>query len=341
MTSLISVILPVHNAGLYLKDAVASILNQKDVLLELIVVDDHSTDHAISQLPPDIQTNHRIQFIQSESRGVVAAMQTGFAQARGDYIARMDADDIALADRLAKQLTYLQQHPEIGIAGGQVKIFSDEGVAEGFLHYQQWLNRLCTPDEIARELYVESPIPNPTAFFRREVYESLGGYHDPEWAEDYDMWLRAHEMGIKMGKPEGIVLHWREHHTRLTHCDSRYDNKLFLKAKACYLASHHYYLKGRKAIIWGTGPNGVYLYDILASQDVDVHAFIEVNQRRVGGVKRGLPVIHFSEITQYTQSMDGEAFIIGAVGTRGARDEMRKALVAMGKEEGRDFLFAA
>ncbi|MDX1285778.1 MAG: glycosyltransferase, partial [Draconibacterium sp.] len=259
MTPLISVLLPVHNAGLYLHDAVASILNQENVQLELIIVDDHSNDNAINNLPSHLTSDSRIRLVSSKSRGVVAAMKTGFEYAHGEYIARMDADDFALPNRLAKQYQYLQQNPDIGIAGGQVKIFSEQGVAEGFSLYQKWLNQLCLPEDIERELFVESPIPNPTAFFRRDVYEALNGYHDPEWAEDYDMWLRAHAMGIKMGKPEGIVLHWREHENRLTHRDNRYDNKLFMKAKAFYLAHNNDYLKHRKAIIWGTGPNGCYL----------------------------------------------------------------------------------
>lgn len=341
MMPLISVILPVHNAGAYLADAIASILHQKNVLLELIVVNDHSSDGAINNLPAALTNDSRVTFINAETRGVVAVMKTGFEHAKGDYIARMDADDIALPNRLEKQYEYLQQNPEIGIAGGQVKIFSQHGVAEGFLLYEKWLNQLCSPEDIERELFVESPIPNPTAFFRREVYEALGGYHDPEWAEDYDMWLRAHALGIKMGKPEGVLLHWRDHQQRLTHCDSRYDNKLFMKAKACHLAHNHDYLKKRKAIIWGTGPNGTYLYDILTQNSVEVEAFIEVNPRRIGGVKRGIPVIHFSEITQYTDNESASALIIGAVGARGARAEMRQALLDMGKKEGRDFLFAA
>ena len=339
-TSLISVIMPVHNAGVYLADAISSILNQKNISLELIVVDDHSTDQAIENLSPELTQDKRIKFISSSGRGVVTAMRAGVAHAQGDYIARMDADDIALPERLSMQYHYLQQHPEIGIAGGQVKIISDSEIADGFLLYEKWLNQVCSPEDIERELFVESPIPNPTAFFRREVYDSLNGYHDPDWAEDYDMWLRAHALGIKMGKPDGILLHWRDHDSRLTHCDSRYDNKLFMKAKAYYLARSHGHLKNRKAIIWGTGPTGVYLYDILIEQNVEVDAFIEVNPRRIGGVKRGLPVIHYTEISEYTREHH-DSLIIGAVGARGAREEMRRALLDMGKEEGIDFLFAA
>lgn len=335
---LISVIMPVHNAGEFLSDAVASILNQENIHLELILVNDHSTDDAIEKLPNTLTQDSRFKYYSSTRRGVVSAMAVGFANAQGDYIARMDADDISLPNRLSEQYHYLQTHPEIGIAGGQIKITSEYKVEEGFTLYEQWLNSLCLPEDIERELFVESPIPNPTAFFRRESYLLLNGYQDPEWAEDYDMWLRAHALGIRMGKPEGVLLHWREHERRLTHCDERYDNKLFMKAKAYYL-SRSDYLHGRKAIIWGTGPIGVYLHDILVEQSVEVEAFIEVNPRRIGRLKRGLPVIHYNELSQYTRSND--ALIIGAVGARGAREKIRKALLHMGKEEGSDFLFAA
>lgn len=334
-TSLVSVIMPAYNAGDFLSHAVESILRQKNISLELILVDDHSTDNSIENLSINITKDSRFKCLSSEGSGVVAAMKTGVANAQGQYIARMDADDISLPDRLSKQLDYLQQNPEIGIAGGQVKIISEAFIDEGFQLYEKWLNHLSQPADIERELFVESPIPNPTAFFRREVYEQLDGYQDSEWAEDYDMWLRAHAAGIKMGKPDGVLLHWREHECRLTHCDNRYDNKLFIKAKAYYLARSHH-LRDRKAIIWGTGPIATYLHDILLENNVEVEAFLEVNPKRIGSQKRGLPVYHYDAANQYT-----EALIISAVGSRGARKKIREALINMGKKEGTDFLFAA
>lgn len=335
-TALISVIMPAYNAGAFLTEAVTSILYQENSKFELILVDDHSTDHSIEKLPLNIKNDKNLKHVSSSAKGVVAAMATGYQHAQGYYIARMDADDIAMPNRLAEQFLYLQQNPQIGIAGAKIKIISNDELGQGFQLYEHWLNSLSTIEAIERDLFIESPIPNPTAFFRREIYEQLGGYHDPEWAEDYDMWLRAHSAGIKMGKPDGILLHWRDHSSRLTHSDPRYDNKLFLKAKAHYLAINPQYLKNRNAIIWGTGPNGIYIHDLLKTHNVKVEAFIEVNPKRIGGIKRGLPVLHFDVLNQYT-----DALIIGAVGSRGAREEMRKALLEMGKHEGRDFLFAA
>ena len=262
-------------------------------------------------------------------------MKTGYELSQGMYIARMDADDISLPDRLVKQLEYLEDNPQIGIAGAQVKIISEDIVGQGFLLYEQWLNRLCQPADIERELFIESPIPNPTAFFRREVYSKLGGYQDPEWAEDYDLWLRANAAGIKMGKPSGVLLYWRDHVNRLTHCDTRYNNKLFLKAKAFYLSQSNYLLK-RKAVIWGTGPTGVYLHDVLLENKINIEAFIDVNPKRIGGKKRGLPVYHFKDVHRFK-----DVLIIAAVGSRGAREKIRQALLEMGKREGHDFLFAA
>lgn len=331
MDSLVSVIMPVHNAGAYLETAVKSILQQSYQNLELIIVDDHSTDNAIQQLST---SDKRVKFFSSKQRGVVYAMQYGVEQSQGEYIARMDADDEALPERLKIQLEYLQQNPGIGIVAAQVEIFSDEALGEGFKLYQKWLNNICTPEQILCELYVESPLPNPTVMFRREVYQQLGGYHDSEWAEDYDCWLRADSLNIKMAKPGGILLRWRDHDSRLTRTDVRYSLENFQRAKVHYLVKSH--LKGNKVVIWGTGPIGVQFHDLLIKENIDISGFIDINERRIGGMKRGLPVWSIEKIEELNNEI-----LIGAVGSRGAREKMREYLLEKGKQEGQDFIFVA
>lgn len=329
--------MPVRNARRWLDEAVGSILAQSLENLELLLVDDHSDDGGVEALPCGDQ---RLRLLRNPGRGVSSAFNHGFARARGEFIARMDADDIALPERLAVQLDYLSTHPEVSICGGCVEIFLD-GEADGAQpeggnrRYQSWLNTCRTSDSIQRGLFIESPIPNPTAVFRRSVLHRLGGYADPAWPEDYDLFLRADRAGLLMGKPEQVLLRWRDHDRRLTRSDPRYDRQLFQAAKA------HHLVRGRlrtldSVVIWGAGPGGRLMHDLLRTEGMAVSGFLDVHPRRVGGSKRDLPVWPIEQIDEL-----GDRFILVAVGAVGARPRIRTFLEQRGRAEGRDFLFVA
>ncbi len=294
-------------------------------------MNDHSSDDAIRRLSGD---DPRLRLIDSDGAGVSAAFNTGLRHARGDFVARMDADDIALPDRLAKQVRLLQSRSDVDIAGGCVEIFSGRGLEGGNRHYQDWLNDLTEPDSIRRELFIESPVPNPTALFRRRALDRLGGYADPPWPEDYDLYLRADALGLRMAKPPGVILRWREHGGRLTRTDDRYASEAFQRAKA------HHLLEGRiepeGILIWGAGPGGRLMHDLLAAKGAVVAGFVDVHPRRVGGLKRGLPVWPLERAAHWDQGM-----VLVAVGTRGARSDIRAYLERRGRREGWDYLFVA
>ena len=332
MEPLVSVVMPVRNGGSYLEAAVDSILSQSHAKLELILVDDNSSDAAIDRLRAD---DGRLQILNSAGQGVSAAFNTGLARASGEYIARMDADDIALPRRLETQRAYLESHADVSICGGCVEIFSAGGLEGGNLRYQAWLNACRSPGRIRREMYIESPIPNPTAFFRREAIVKLAGYANPAWPEDYDLFLRADAMGLKMGKPDEIVLRWREHATRLTRTDERYALTAFQRAKVHYLARHRL-PAGAQLIIWGAGPTGKLTHDLLAAEQQAVLGFLEVHPRRIGGEKRGLPVWPIQHLEQ-----DRESFVLVAVGSAGAKEEIRQFMQDLDRVEGEQYLFVA
>ena len=209
-----------------------------------------------------------------------------------------------------------------------------QAIAGGNLRYQEWLNSCRSAPQIHRELFIESPIPNPTAIFRREAIGQLGGYRDSDWPEDYDLYLRADAAGMRMGKPDDIVLQWREHDQRLTRTDSRYDIARFQAAKAHYLATHR--LHGRPLVIWGAGPTGRLMHDLLQAERAQVRGFLEVHPRRIGGSKRDLPVWPIDRVTSL-----GEEFVLVAVGAAGARPKIRVWMDQNEQEEGRDYLFVA
>jgi glycosyltransferase involved in cell wall biosynthesis len=328
---LVSVILPVHDGGPFLPAAVTSILGQEFGDFELLVVDDHSSDGAVDLLQ---QADQRLKILPSRGRGVVNAFDTGLAAAKGQYIARMDADDIALPGRLGSQLDLMEQHADIDIAGGRVRFFSSDGVADGNLHYQDWLNSVCSPEEIHTQLFIESPIPNPTAMFRAPAIHKLGGYRNCTWPEDYDLFLRADQAGMKMAKPDEVLLEWRDHPGRLTRTDELYSRERFQAAKAHYLA--HGRLPRGEILIWGAGPTGRLMHDLLLAEGVETGGFIEVHPRRIGGTKRGKPVYGVDR----AGVRDG-SFIVAAVGSRGARSKIRDFMQNNGRREGEEFLFVA
>ena len=326
----VSIIMPVHNAEKYLQQAVTGIVAQTHKHLELIIIDDHSTDNALEQLD---KTDNRVCILENPGKGIVDALNHGINTSQSDFIARMDADDISLPKRIKTQVDYLLNNPDIKVCATQVEIFKDNGqLGGGYQHYQNWINQLTQPQDIAKNIFVESPIPHPTAMTRKTHWLELGGYHDPSWPEDYDLWLRAHNKVFKFGKPEGILLHWRDHDDRLSRRSSRYDKKSFFKAKAYYLCQHY---KNRGFRIWGSGPTGALLHDEIISNIGFVKDFIDIAPNRIGKSKRNKPIVSAYELEKT------EELILVAVSARGARDNIREHLDLSGFYEGSDYLCAA
>lgn len=331
MSPVVSVVLPVRNGGEFLNEAVGSILSQTFENLELLLIDDHSTDNAISALD---KNDRRFKVFTCNGQGVVDAFNTGLQLARGEFVARMDADDISLPGRIQRQLEYMENHPAVDICGCCVDIFSDAGIKGGLARYQGWLNSVREPLQVHQQIFIESPLPNPSLLFRKAVLLQLGGYRNTGWPEDYDLLLRADAAGMRMGKPDHVLLRWREHETRLTHTDALYGREKFMRAKSHFLVKHR--LQGRPVIIWGAGPTGRLMFDLLTAEGADIEGFLEVHPRRIGGLKRGLPVWPIDKIKAL-----GNAMLLVAVGAAGAREEIADYLHKHNKTPGGDYLFVA
>ncbi len=331
---LVSVILPVRDGGVWLRDAVDSILGQSLTDLELLVIDDHSSDGATQALAVLAGSDRRLRLLSNPGRGLVDALNHGFAQARGAMLARMDADDVALPERLATQLDYLTHHPEVDICATRVRI--DGPLAQaGNQRYEAWLNALTEPAAIERELFVESPLPHPTVMIRRSVWKALPGYQDGPDPEDYGLWLEAARRGMRFGKPEPVLLYWRDHAGRLTRTDVRYGRDRFLALKVRHLLGWRG--AGRALWIWGAGPGGRDLHDALIAGGGQPQAFVDVHPRRIGGFKRGLPVGPLEALLECPKG----CLVLIAVGSANVRPEIRQWCAQRGLLEGIDYLFMA
>jgi glycosyltransferase involved in cell wall biosynthesis len=338
-TPLVSVLMPVYNAGVTLDETLASLEAQTLTDFEIVAVDDGSQDNSAEILAHWEQRDHRLRPIRTLHAGLIPALNLGLAHCRGRYVARMDADDLVDPQRLEKQVALLQAHPEISVAGCLVETFPREEVGQGFLIYEEWLNGLIEDAQIAREIFIESPIVHPSAMMYRQHLVDLQGYQDKGWAEDYDLWLRYYTAGHRFAKVPQVLLYWREHPSRMTHTDGRYSIENFLRAKAHYLLAGP--LKERDALfIWGAGKTGRRLSKHLIRGGCRPEAFIDIAPAKIGKTMRGVAIVDKQELAPLWAKYR-RPLLVAAVASRGARQLIREELGHLGLVEGVDFLCAA
>lgn len=315
---LISVLMPVREFSAYCVTAVQSVLNQSHRNIELVIVGQDDVDCLLAQLP----TDSRILGVSRTAPGVIGAANTGLRVCSGEYIARMDSDDICHPDRLRLQLEFLLDNPQIQLVGACVELFSEEEpIGRGNLEYQRWLNALTQPHDIAQACLIELPMPNPSLFAHRTFWESIGFYRDMGWPEDYDYLLRSWLAGIAMAKPPDVLLQWREHPQRLTNTDSRYSRQAFINAKAWALTQPEAGMgvdTGRPIWICGTGRNARYWHDALKDNGALVLGFVELDSAKAKTQKRHLPVITYSELAQ----LEDGALVVSAISGCAARQAL-------------------
>jgi glycosyltransferase involved in cell wall biosynthesis len=188
-TPLISVILPVYNGDPYLVEAVRSIQNQTLADFELLAIDDGSTDASAPYLRQAARQDSRISVIPNPNRGLVGALNLGLKLARGEFIARVDADDVSSATRFERQIGFLKASPPIAVVGSAVTLINSAGGAIGTMEYPT------EPVQVHAALErMDCAVAHGSVMARRTVITSVGGYREAfRHAEDYDLWLRVTE----------------------------------------------------------------------------------------------------------------------------------------------------
>jgi glycosyltransferase involved in cell wall biosynthesis len=206
MTPTVSVLMPVYNAEPYLAQALESVLAQTFTDFEFLIVDDGSTDRSRETLARHARRDPRIQLISRPNTGYTVALNELLALARGDLVARMDADDVALPHRFARQVAYLREHADVVCVGTAVQFIDESGqpLREGHPGMDH--------DAIQqRALAGDCVLNHPSVMMRRSAVLAVGGYR-PEFepAEDLDLWLRLGEKGRLVNLPE-ILMQYRQH----------------------------------------------------------------------------------------------------------------------------------
>jgi Glycosyl transferase family 2 len=204
----VSVVLPVRDGATFLEQALESILSQTLRELELIVVDDGSTDATPQILAVAASRDPRVHIVQLQGSGLVAALNEGCAAAVAPYVGRLDADDVALPGRLERQAALLDADPKVGVVGGAYFAIDAAGRRRAKFHTP-------TGDAALRtRLARYNVFAHPATTFRREAFEQAGRYRLAE-AEDYDLWLRISERW-RLASIREPVLEYRHHRGQIS-----------------------------------------------------------------------------------------------------------------------------
>lgn len=197
----VTVLMSVYNSGKYLREAIDSVLVQTFTDFEFLIINDGSTDKTQEILESYRDT--RIRLFNQNNMGLTRSLNKGIQLSRGEYIARMDADDIALPERLRKQVKFLDEYPEIGAVGSfhrEVNQILQIEIVKEFPTEDSTIKRI---------LIKKNPISHPTAMIRRSVFEKTGLYNEGEkckYIEDYELWFRLAKTYKLANIPETLVI---------------------------------------------------------------------------------------------------------------------------------------
>ncbi len=339
----VSVLLPVRNGGSTLEEALRSLAAQTLKDWECTVVDDGSTDETWERLRTWAARDRRFRPVRTPARGIVAALNTALkiSSRCSPYIARMDADDHCDPDRFARQVTFLDTHAAIGLVSCRVCFGGDTALSQGFSRYVDWLNSLCTPEDIALARFRESPLAHPSVMFRRSVMEAHGGYAEGPFPEDYELWLRWLDAGVRMAKVPDTLLVWNDSPHRLTRTHDRYAEDGFTRVRVRYLARwlRRRFSEQSGAVpvwIWGAGRISRRRATPLEAHGVDIRAWIDIDPKKIGNRVAGRWVIGPQSLPR-----PGEGFILVFLSARGAAEQAAAWLMAKGYVQGKHFLLCS
>jgi glycosyltransferase involved in cell wall biosynthesis len=308
--AIISVLLPFHHACDLLAKSIESIRAQTFTDWEMILMDNNADELCFSLAEKFVK------------------------HCNGKYIARMDSDDFSLTERLQRQYNFLEQNPDIGIVGCTAICESEMSDSRGIIEFTAQSNSWISEKDIFHNRFVESPFIHPTVMFRKELIKNYGGYNTRELPEDYELWLRWLEHGVKMAKLPEPLLVWNDHKQRLTRTHDNYSAEAFDRVRYYYLSR---WMKKRAAplppvFVCGGGKLAKRKIRLLESFGISVSGIIDVKPNQIAGKK----CITYDEIPP-----PGVIFIVSMVSNRGKYTEVRDFLLKKNYTEEQDFIIAA
>jgi len=329
---LVSILIPFKNTANYLPACLNSLISQSYYNWEALAIDDKSSDTSNAIVSSFCKQDKRIKCYRNEGQGIIAALRTAYRHSTGNFITRMDSDDIMRENKLELLLTGLIRYGKGHVAIGKVKYFSEVGISNGYARYEAWLNLLTTTGINYSEIYKECVIPSPCWMTYKEDLERCGAFSPNRYPEDYDLTFRFYENGLKC-IPSNEVLHlWRDYATRTSRTSEHYAQNYFLDIKL------HYFLKldrdpMRPLVIWGAGNKGKTIASKLVNKSIEF-CWICDNPKKIGKKIYGQELTHYKNI----EHLENPQSII-TVANEDAQNMISSYLAGLAQTSMQDYFF--
>ena len=293
---LISILTPFKNTSAYLEECLDSIISQSYTNWELLIVDDHSTDGSYKLVEEYAVKDSRIKLFKNPGNGIIEGLRYGFNLSKGDYITRMDSDDIMHPDKLKFMYNDLQNHGRKHVALGLVKYFSDEGISEGYSRYETWINDLTKSGTNYSEIYKECVIPSPCWMVHRKDIMDCDAFNPNRYPEDYDLTFRFYKHQFKCIPSNQLLHFWRDYQSRTSRTHEHYAQNYFLDIKLHYFLELDHDPK-RILTVWGAGMKGKTIAKKLKKKKIPFKWICD-NPKKVGKRIYGFELLKFERLRQ-------------------------------------------
>lgn len=329
---LISIITPFKNTAQYLEACIDSILKQSYTNWELLIVDDGSTDASYNLVKAFAEKDHRITLLKNTGSGIIDALQLAFKYSKGEFITRMDSDDVMAANKLEVMASSLLKYGKNHVAVGLVKYFSATGVGAGYKSYETWLNNLTKRGANYSEIYKECVIPSPCWMVYRTDFIACDGFNPNRYPEDYDLTFRFYKHQFKCIPCDTVLHHWRDYSSRTSRTHVHYAQNHFTELKLRHFLEIDYN-KEKTLIIWGAGTKGKLMASILLESNIPFEWICD-NPRKIGKDIYGKTLRDFKTLSELNNTQS-----LITVANKMAQEEIRTYLTKINKQPFIDYIF--
>ena len=329
---LVSILIPFKNTEAFLNQCLDSILEQKYENWEVLAVNDESSDGSRNLVNSYAKNDSRIQLFDNEGSGIIEALRTAYKQSQGQFITRMDSDDIMTEEKLKIMVESLLANGKGHLAVGQVRYFSHRGISNGYQRYEQWLNQLTETGNNYSEIYKECVIPSPCWMVFREDLDCCGAFVPDLYPEDYDLAFRFYENGLKCIPCSKLLHLWRDYDTRTSRTSEHYAQNYFLDIKLRYFLKLNYN-PNRPLTVWGAGAKGKEIVRALQEQNIDFYWVCD-NPKKIGKHIYDKEMYHFSKLKELPNAQS-----IISVANADAQIHIRKFFLGINQKPMEDYFF--